>query len=294
MSCITCVFTPGKIVVSEDSAVSSDTRTYTGVEKTIILSHDPPMTISCYGNSDFDDMPLENIISEYIKKTDFKKVDRIDKVKEDLIEYVHRVMPEQSIEEFLNKRLILFKKQISKLDKNELKYYSLIKYEKRTLAIFEKINENLNNLFLSSLKEELSGIVIIGIDKETMTNGYTKFEMLFNGKNKVIICNEEEELNLKKTELKVFAQSDVIIGFFNGIDETLVSEISEEIEYYSRISLKILLTNLKNKTELSKNDIENISNEIEFINENSIIKEDFNFIVQEFSGLFKPGMNCTF
>ena len=64
MTCIICVFNPEKVIVSEDSAVSSESRTYTGVEKTIPLSNDPPMIMSFYGNSDFDDIPLENIINE--------------------------------------------------------------------------------------------------------------------------------------------------------------------------------------------------------------------------------------
>ena len=62
MTCIICVFNPEKVIVSEDSAVSSESRTYTGVEKTIPLANDPPMIMSFYGNSDFDDIPLENII----------------------------------------------------------------------------------------------------------------------------------------------------------------------------------------------------------------------------------------
>lgn len=168
-------------------------------------------------------------------------------------------------------------------------------YEKSTLPLFEEyefdfndvlpddlkmderksLNENFNNIFLSSLEDELSCIVIVGIDKKSMRNGYVKFEMLLNGKNDVLICNEEKELNLTKSQFKVFAQNDVINGFFNGIDETLMSKISKDLEYYNRSSLEILLENLKNKTELSKEDLENISGEIEFLNENSIITEDF-------------------
>lgn len=296
MSCIICVFTPEKIVVSEDSAVSSDTRTYTGVEKTIPLSHDPPITISYYGNSDFDDIPLENLISEYAKKTDFKKVNTVAKVKKDFLGYAHKVMPKQSIDEYLDKKLIKFKKEISSLDENDLKYYSLIEYEKTTSPIFngyefdfkemipdnfkenEKklLNMNLNNIFLSSLQDELSCIVIIGIDKETMKNGYANFEMLFNGENNIVICNEEEELNLKKTKLKVFAQNDVVNGFINGIDERLLSIISEDIEYYTKESLNILLKNLETQLDMDERDLECISNEIDFINKNSMIKEEFN------------------
>ena len=51
MTCIICVFNPEKVIVSEDSAISSESRTYTGVEKTIPLSNDSPMIMSFYGNS---------------------------------------------------------------------------------------------------------------------------------------------------------------------------------------------------------------------------------------------------
>lgn len=137
------------------------------------------------------------------------------------------------------------------------------------------INKNLNNIFLSSLIDELNGIVIIGIDKKTMKNGYTKFEMLINRNDKVLICNEEEEINLSKSELKVFAQNDVINGFFNGVDETLLTIISDEMEYYTNESLEVLLKNLNNKNNISKDTLRKISNEINFIQENTVIKEEF-------------------
>ena len=79
MTCIITIFTPDKAIISEDSAVSSENRTYTGVEKTIPLSSDPPMTMSYYGNSDFDDIPLENIASEYLNYLDLKR-SRIPKI----------------------------------------------------------------------------------------------------------------------------------------------------------------------------------------------------------------------
>lgn len=138
-----------------------------------------------------------------------------------------------------------------------------------------RITQNLNNIFISSLSDELSGIVIIGVDKTTMKNGYVKFEMLFNGNNNVLICNEEKEINIKKSEIHVFAQNDVINGFFNGFDETVPSMISQEIESCTNETLNILLNNLKTKTNISKDDLKMISEEIEFIKKNSIIKQEF-------------------
>ena len=295
MSCIISIFTPEKSTVSADSAVSSENRTYTGIEKIIPLSNDPPMVISCYGNSDFEDMPLENIISEYIKKTDFEKIDTVTKVKKDFLQYVHKIMPKQTIENFIKKELISFKTDISSLDEEGLKYYSLIKCPTPSNNVFEKydfefedvapkslndaeklqFDENMNNIFVSILLEKLSGIVIIGINKTTMKNSYTSFEMIFNETEDVLICNEQEEVDINGTKIKVFAQNDVIKSFFNGIDETLLHQITGEIENYSKESLDILLKNIDDKKLLSKEDFEKIKNEVDYIKVNSLIIQDF-------------------
>ncbi|MBR1610839.1 MAG: hypothetical protein IJ672_05060 [Methanobrevibacter sp.] len=59
MSCIINIFTADKQIVSADSAVSSESRTYTGVEKIIPLSNDPPIVLSHYGNADFEGIQLQ-------------------------------------------------------------------------------------------------------------------------------------------------------------------------------------------------------------------------------------------
>ncbi|MDO5814272.1 MAG: hypothetical protein Q4Q18_01440 [Methanobrevibacter sp.] len=295
MTCIITIFTPDKTIISEDSAVSSNTRTYTGVEKTIILSNDPPMTMSYYGNSDFDNIPVENIISEYVKHTDFKIVNTVDKVKKDFLNYVNKVMPQESIDEYLQRKLISFKEECRGFSDTDMKYYSLINFEKTTLPLFEdyefdfsdlipdnitsnekvRLNRNLNNIFLSLFSDELCGIVIVGVNKKTMKNGYTNFEMLFNLKNNVLICNENEELHMNKSRIKVFAQNDVINGFFNDIDGELLSIISQNLQEYINETLKILFSNLEYKTNISKEDLRKINDEINHVQENSMIKEEF-------------------
>ena len=81
MSCIINIFTADKQIVSADSAVSSENRTYTGVEKIIPLSNDPPIVLSHYGNADFEGIPIANIVSEFKKNTDFSKVNTLLKLK---------------------------------------------------------------------------------------------------------------------------------------------------------------------------------------------------------------------
>lgn len=115
MSCIITTFTLDKIVVSADSAVSSENRTYTGVEKIIPLSNDPPLVIAFYGNSDFCNIPLENIISEYIKKTDFNKINTVKKIKTDFLKFINETVPKNSFEEYIKKEFEEFKKEVKNL-----------------------------------------------------------------------------------------------------------------------------------------------------------------------------------
>ena len=50
-----------------------------------------------------------------------------------------------------------------------------------------------------------------------------------------VTLDESEENNVKKNTIKIFAQSDVIESFFNGINETLLQDISENINFYAYV-----------------------------------------------------------
>ncbi|MBQ9161258.1 MAG: hypothetical protein IJ122_08090 [Methanobrevibacter sp.] len=251
MSCIINIFTADKQIVSADSAVSSESRTYTGVEKIIPLSNDPPIVLSHYGNADFEGIPIANIVSEFKKSTDFSKINTVVKVKESLLEFIHEKVNINSLEDFLNEKLCIFRESLEQLDDFELKYYSQNKIDEKTnqkvgkyhydfkylapseLSEIEKdiFNENMNVIFQSELSDELTGIVISGINKDSMKNSYVSFEMICNGFDGVIICKENEELNFGDCKIKVFAQKDVVHDFFNGIDDSVLNAIAMDIKH---------------------------------------------------------------
>ena len=81
MTCLVLIITPVLIILAADDAVTLENRIYGGAEKIFGLSNDPPIAMMVYGNSDFRDHPLENLISEYIKKTDFNKENTVLKLK---------------------------------------------------------------------------------------------------------------------------------------------------------------------------------------------------------------------
>lgn len=288
MSCIINIFTADKQIVSADSAVSSENSTYTGVEKIIPLSNDPPIVLPHYGNADFEGIPVANIVSEFKKSTDFSKINTVVKVKESLLEFVHDKLEIRSLDDFVNEKLCIFKDSLEQLGEYDLKYYSQIEFNEEILPKFEEynfdfkyigvsvlsemeleiFNRNMNNLFLSELSNEVSGIVISGINKKTMKNSYTAFEMICNNHEGVVISNEFEELNFTECKIKVFAQNDVIHDFFYGIDDGVFNTIARNIEIYNCESLSSLLNFIKNDIKLSILELNKIEDEIRNIKEN--------------------------
>ncbi len=293
MSCIINIFTADKQIVSADSAVSSESRTYAGVEKIIPLSNDPPIVLSYYGNADFEGIPIANIVSEFKKNTDFSKVNTVVKVKESLLEFIHDKLKRRSLDEFINENLCIFKESLDQLNSFDLKYYSQNEFDEEILPKFEKynfdfkyvgasvlsdielevFNKNMNNLFLSELSNDVSGIVISGINKNTMKNSYTAFEMICNNHDDVVISNVFEELNFSECKIRVFAQNDVIKGFFNGIDNITFEELEDYLVCNFNEAFDKTLEIIKKYVDNSEIRFEDIISEIEMVKINFISDE---------------------
>lgn len=295
MTCLVLIITPIMILLAADNAVTLDERIYGEAQKIFRLSNNPPLAMMIYNSSDFCEIPLENIISEYIKKTDFNRINTPLKVKRDFLQYIHKTLKKENIDKYLNDELSNFKKEVETLNSEAIQYYSTQEIKNEILPLFlnyqfdftnetpqelsqeqkELFNKNMNNEFLSKISEETSGIVISGFDKETLKGSYCAFEMIANTGKKVEITNEIEEINVKKNTIKIFAQSDVIESFFNGIDETLIQDISENINYYVNQTIEYILNCAEDKKTISDSDLKKIRENFELIKENPMMKDNF-------------------
>lgn len=208
---------------------------------------------------------------------------------------MHDNLKTKSLDDFVNEKLCVFNEMLQQLYDFELNQYTKIKFNEKIAPIFEgynydfryivppdfsedekeTFNENMNNIFLSEISSEVTGIVISGINKKTMKNSFTSFEMICNESDGVVVCNEDEELDFVESKIKIFAQNDVINDFFNGIDDELLKTINEDIINYNTEYLDILLNNLKNSDNISKDDLNTIKREITLIKENSVSLSSF-------------------
>ena len=292
MTCLILIITSIFIVLAADDAVTLENRIYEGIEKIHALSNDPPIAMMIYGNSDFGKIALENLITEYAKKTNFDKIKTVKMVKEDFLNYIHQSTDSQILNEYLNRKVMEFKNMIKELSNDNITYYCSKLDEIKHLNIFENYEfdfeevipdylsknekiifaKNMNNIFLSKLNEEFSGIVIAGFDKKTKKGSYAAFEMVLNTPDNVIINNEIEEFNVQKSCIKIFAQNDVIESFFNGIDETLIIEISNKVGQYVKEVTATILNQIKENNAINDLNLEDVEETIQFLQENDLIK----------------------
>ncbi len=66
------------------------------------------MGIMIYGKAKFGNLPLETLIKEYSKKTDFKNLKNIINIKEDFLRYLRKISPIQSPYQMIKEDLSLF------------------------------------------------------------------------------------------------------------------------------------------------------------------------------------------
>jgi hypothetical protein len=147
MTCLVLIITSILIVLAADDAVTLENRIYEGMEKICGLSNDPPISMMIYGNSDFCGIPLENIISEFKKKTDFTKIDTVLKVKNAFLSYVNETLNAETVEEYLYNELKKFKEEIKEdLKEIDLKYLTQQKENIQKLECFEKYPLNFEDI----------------------------------------------------------------------------------------------------------------------------------------------------
>ena len=284
------------IVMAADSVVTfPDHHTYEGVDKLFKLTNDPPMGIMIFGSAYFEDVPLETLISNYSKRTNFNIINNILVIKEDFINYLAKNTTISTESKFVDENFEIFENKIFNLfndfSKEEI-YYYLNEYKNEEICSFlekelydykfDKIIKDFNlskclNLlkkcFSLDLLEFSSGIVISGFNEKDNFPSIVSFNLFFNDNGKVIFKNNFQKLNNSNGSVFPFAETDVIDTFFSGFNYYIKNNI---LSYYEDSNMR-LLKNIENVIKLNKNiknedfndkgvvNLDNFLNEIKFL-----------------------------
>lgn len=260
------------IVMAADSVVTfPDHHTYEGVDKLFKLTNDPPMGIMIFGSAYFGDVPLETLISNYSKRTNFNIINDILLIKEDFINYLAKNTTISTESKFVDENFEIFENKIFNLfndfSKEEIHYY-LNEYKNEEICSFlekelydykfDKIIKEFNlskclNLLKKCFSLDLlgfsSGIVISGFNEKDNFPSIVSFNLFFNDNGKVIFKNNFQKLNNSNGSVFPFAETDVIDTFFSGFNYYIKNNI---LSYYEDSNMR-LLNNIENMIKLNKN-----------------------------------------
>ena len=280
------------IAMAADSAVTvGNSKTYNGVNKLFMLSNDPPMGVMIFGSANFENIPLETLIKEYRKITNFKENNDIISIKNNFLDYLGKNTPNTDFSREMKSGLRVFKKfivpKIAGMDIDDLKTFLetppqgipsfLEKYQNVIdqfdeefkqmipthipLEYHEDIINKLKNIYVNSIIRMGTGIVIAGFNEIDMFPSVVNFNIVLNNHGKIEIIEYNELLNHQGNSIIPFAQKDVIDTFLTGIDNS----IGDSLIYYFKNfingyieELRVEFSNnnkIKNKALLATNQI---------------------------------------
>ncbi len=288
------------IVMAADSAVTvGGTKTYNGVNKLFMLSNSPPMGIMIFGSADFENIPMETLIKEFKRKTDFKKCNDIEMIKDEFLKFLSENTPKTDMKNKIETTLPLFKDFM----KLELENISIDEFEEfiisqgnRTLPDFlneidelnnynykfeelipakidvnkhELLIESLKNIFFDFIASMSTGIVIAGFNENKMFPSCMQFNIHFNYNNNVKISNYDYLINYDGNAIIPFAQKEVMKTFIRGIDDDIKYSAIIYFKKFIEDYLEELKNNLNSNSKLKNEPLNEINNEIDKFIEDS-------------------------
>lgn len=295
------------MALAADSAVTvGNIKTYNGVNKLFYISNNPPIGIMIFGSADFENIPMETLIKEFKRKTDFNKIDDIESIKNEFLIYLAKNTPTTDMQKQIKNKLVLFDKIIKPtLENMDCESFEefVISNGKTTLPDFindipeindyeydfadiipddideskhDILTKSLKNIFLDFLTSLNTGVVIAGFSEQDMFPSCIQFKMHFNYNGEIKISNYDSLINYEGNAVIPFAQKDVIKTFMTGIDDGIKNSIGF---YFYQTILEYLIQLNKNITyndEIDEESLNAIEIEIDkFLNNCQSLSLDF-------------------
>ncbi|MBE6503980.1 MAG: hypothetical protein E7Z76_06840 [Methanobrevibacter sp.] len=295
------------MALAADSAVTvGNIKTYNGVNKLFYISNNPPIGIMIFGSADFENIPMETLIKEFKRKTDFNKIDDIESIKNEFLIYLAKNTPTTNMQKQIKNKLLLFDKIIKPtLENMDCESFEefVISNGKTTLPDFindipeindyeydfadiipddideskhDILTKSLKNIFLDFLTSLNTGVVIAGFSEQDMFPSCIQFKMHFNYNGEIKISNYDSLINYEGNAVIPFAQKDVIKTFMTGIDDGMKNSI--EFYFYQTILeyLIQLKKNISYNDEIDDKSLNAIEIEIDkFLNNCQSLSLDF-------------------
>jgi hypothetical protein len=268
------------IFVSDRQQTMADGKTYGGIQKIFEISqiHSSAMLIN--GKVDFEDVPIETLISEFKFKTDFGQIGTIEEIKDKFIKFLSENTESSSVDKYIEPLLKSFKQDlILEITQTGFDNVLLEKQRKVIFPFFKKYsnyhdefsdiipNDKDNGeytkilweIFSFELQFEAVGIVLAGFNLKSHYQSFFEIEIYFNDNGRIIYEVVDSAIDSKRPIVKVFAINEEAYTFITGVNDEFIDFI---LNYISDANESII-DNVK--WNLEKENVENVNFIIEFI-----------------------------
>lgn len=306
------------IALAADSAVTvGNIKTYEGVNKLFMLCNNPPMGIMIYGNAEFLDIPMETLIKEYreiIKENEYSNVETIiseflkylfkigksvcnpvKNFEEEIGFFKHSI--EKEFQEVSDENIIKMAEEqqkpedpcdiantndFKKFDKNFNEIVN-IKFKNEEKELKNKIKKFLKNVFISSLYDESTGIVVAGFDKEHIFPSIAVYRLINILDDELKYFEVKKKINTKEVSIMPFAQRDVMDTFLGGVDLQITAGLKGFLKKTIEEYPNKLKKSIDNNKKINGKDLINAKKEIDLVSKgNKQIMKDFDDIIKKY------------
>ena len=294
------------IFASDDGLTTPMDKKYEGMQKIYKLSDIHPAEMMINRNMEFENIPMETIIHEFIRTTDFEKLKTIEEIKNRFIDFLAKYCPSSSCDEYIEFVADRFKEDL-KAEIAENGFDNVIETRrKRGIYPFikkyssyyeefkdmipenrdkEKYTELLWQIFCWNLKYEGTGVIISGHNINSPYPSYFEINIHCNDSGDIVFEELESKIDFEDTILRIYAYNEEGYTFFTGVN----NEFIEYIINYINTTNNQILTILKSK--LNEENIESSDKIIEITK--SIITNEFSDVTIEIQNFITKGIYET-
>ena len=255
------ILNPRSTIFASDAGVTTpDGKKYDGVQKIFKLSDEHPSKIMVNGNIEFENIPIETIINEFISKNSLKNLNSIEEIKDRFLSFTHNYSPTSDCDEYISYVVDNFKESlvleieedgfdniISSRKRKEI--YPFIKKYSNYLKEFhniipedldmEECNEILWEIFCHDLKYFGTGIIIAGYNIDSPYPSFFELNIHCNDENGIIYEEIESKVDFEETIIRIYAMNEEGYAFFTGVNEEFIDYINK---FINKTNEDIILT----------------------------------------------------
>lgn len=254
------------IFASDDGLTTPMDKKYEGMQKIYKLSDIHPAQMMINGNMEFENIPMETIINEFIRNTDFEKLKTIEEIKNKFIDFLAKYCPTSSCDEYIEFVADKFKEDL-KVEIVENSFDNVIetRRKRRTYPFIkkyssfndefedmipenkdkEKYTELLWQMFSWNLKYEGTGVIISGHNINSPYPSYFEINAHCNDPDGIIYEELESKIDFEDTLIRIYAINEEGYAFFTGVHDEFIDFISKYINETNEVIVHRLKSKLK-------------------------------------------------